>query len=410
MKTLRVPRPRRLSSPPVMPVRPSSIPPAPPVAPTPGSPAAQGYRMPAEWEPHAATWLSWPRPEGISFPGGGYERAVPALVRMVGALAESEPVCINVCDDAHEAEVRRRLAALPGGHAHVRFHRIPTNEPWCRDHGPIFVTRDAEPRVAVCDFDYNAWGWKYPPFDADDVVPTLVAAALGGLPVFYPKMVLEGGSIDVNGSGTLLTTESCLLNPNRNPTFKKAQIEAVIRDHLGVSNILWLGDGIEGDDTDGHVDDLTRFVNRTTVVTVIEEDEHDSNHEPLQANLHTAARDDGGGRLAAARADAADAFADRARGPAAAGELRELLHRQHGGAAAGLRRSTRRLGGVRAAAGIAGTQDCAHRLPGTHLGVGRVPLPDPAAARVNKFPVLFSGDVFQTCRRETNVFETSGWR
>ena len=269
-----------------MPARPSSIPPAPRVAPAPGTPAAQGYRMPAEWEPHAATWLSWPRPEGISFPGGGYERAVPALVRMVGALAESEPVCINVCDEAHEAEVRRRLATLPGGHAHVRFYRIPTNEPWCRDHGPIFVTRDAQPRVAVCDFDYNAWGWKYPPFDADDVVPTLVAAALGGLPVFHPKMVLEGGSIDVNGSGTLLTTESCLLNPNRNPTLKKAQIEAVIRDHLGVSHILWLGDGIEGDDTDGHVDDLTRFVNRTTVVTVIEEDEHDSNHEPLQANLH----------------------------------------------------------------------------------------------------------------------------
>ncbi len=269
-----------------MPARPISSPPAPHIEPMPGTPAALGYRMPAEWEPHAATWLSWPRPEGISFPGGGYARAVPALVKMVAALAESETVCINVCDDAHEAEVRRHLGGPPGGYAHVKFYRIPTNEPWCRDHGPIFVTRDTDPHVAVCDFDYNAWGWKYPPFDSDDIVPTRVAEALGGLPVYYPKIVLEGGSIDVNGSGTLLTTESCLLNPNRNPNLKKAQIETVIRDYLGVRNILWLGDGIEGDDTDGHVDDLTRFVNRTTVVTVIEEDEHDSNHEPLQANLH----------------------------------------------------------------------------------------------------------------------------
>ena len=262
---------------------------SPPIDPPPATvatPAALGYRMPAEWEPHAATWLSWPRPDGISFPGGGYARAVPALVKMVGALAESEPVHINVGSAEHEAEVRRHLAASPGGLAHVKFFHIPTNEPWCRDHGPIFLTReDADRPLAVDDFDYNAWGWKYPPFDLDDDVPLRVAEALGGLPVFHPGIVLEGGSIDVNGAGSLLTTESCLLNPNRNPTLKKPQIEAVLKDYLGVRNVLWLGDGIEGDDTDGHVDDLSRFVNRTTVVTVIEEDEHDANHEPLQANL-----------------------------------------------------------------------------------------------------------------------------
>ena len=252
----------------------------------PATPAALGYRMPAEWEPHAATWLSWPRPDGISFPGGGYTKAVPALVKMVGALAGSEPVCINVGSVEQEAEVRRHLGALPGGDTHVRFYHIPTNEPWCRDHGPIFLTRNAAPKLAVLNWDYNAWGWKYPPFDHDDAVPGRVAEALGGLPVYAPGIVLEGGSIDVNGSGSLLTTESCLLNPNRNPSLKKSQIEQTIKDYLGVKNILWLGDGIEGDDTDGHVDDLTRFVDRTTVVTVIEEDQHDVNHEALQTNLY----------------------------------------------------------------------------------------------------------------------------
>jgi agmatine deiminase len=255
---------------------------APPPA---GTPAALGYRMPAEWEPHAATWLSWPRADGISFPGGGYARAVPALVKMVAALADSEPVHINVTGPEQEAEVRRHLETAPGGTGHVRFFHIPTNEPWCRDHGPIFVTRDADPRLAAVDFDYNAWGWKYPPFDLDDAVPGRMAEAMGGLPLHRAGMVLEGGSIDVNGSGSLLTTESCLLNVNRNPNLKAAQIEAVLRAFLGVKKILWLGAGIEGDDTDGHVDDLTRFVNRTTVVTVIEEDPLDANHEPLQANL-----------------------------------------------------------------------------------------------------------------------------
>ncbi len=257
-----------------------------PAAPAATTPAALGYRMPAEWEPHAATWLSWPHPDGISFPGGGYTRAVPALVKMVGALAGSETVCINVGSVEQEAEVRRHLGALPGGYGHVHFYHIPTNEPWCRDHGPTFLTRKGDPRLAVVNWDYNAWGWKYPPFDYDDAVPGRVAEALGGLAVFTPGIVLEGGSIDVNGAGTLLTTESCLLNPNRNPSLKKSQIEKVIKAYLGVTNILWLGDGIEGDDTDGHVDDLTRFVDRTTVVTVVEEDEHDVNYEALHTNLH----------------------------------------------------------------------------------------------------------------------------
>jgi agmatine deiminase len=204
---------------------------------------------------------------------------------MVEALLASEPVCINVCNGAHEAEAREVLNGLPLHR--LTFYRIPTNEPWCRDHGPIFLTRDpaaAGPRLAIIDWDYNAWGGKYPPCDFDEVVPTRVGEILG-VPVFYPGMILEGGSIDVNGAGALLTSESCLLNPNRNPTLGRAEIELRLRDYLGVTEILWLGDGIEGDDTDGHVDDLARFVRERTVVTVVEENRADANFEPLQKNL-----------------------------------------------------------------------------------------------------------------------------
>jgi len=245
------------------------------------SPAALGYRMPAEWESHEATWLSWPRREGISFPDA-YDEVMPAFVQMVDALRESEQVRINVMDHDQELQVRSLLKEIDT--SHVEYLHIPTNEPWCRDHGPIFVKRHSAPQLAVVDWDYNAWGGKYPPFDLDEVVPTRIAEHLG-LPVYYPKLVMEGGSFDPNGSGSLLTTSSCLLNPNRNPGKSKIEIEQSLRDYLGVTNILWLGNGIEGDDTDGHVDDISRFVGRTTVVTAVEEDPKDPNFEPLQANL-----------------------------------------------------------------------------------------------------------------------------
>jgi agmatine deiminase len=246
------------------------------------TPAKLGYAMPAEWEPHEATWISWPHRDGISFPDC-YDRVVPTFVKMVNALAESEVVRINVLDSAQEAEVRGLLNGTPS--ERIELYPIATNEPWCRDHGPVFVTRKDAPRLAVVDFGYNAWGWKYPPFEEDDDVPTCIAKHLN-LDVFdCGDFVLEGGSIDVNGRGAVLTTEGCLLNPNRNPELSKTDIEKLLRDYLGVKDILWLGDGIEGDDTDGHIDDITRFVSRDAVVTVIEEDESDPNFEPLQANL-----------------------------------------------------------------------------------------------------------------------------
>jgi agmatine deiminase len=253
------------------------------------TPRALGFRMPAEWEPHEGTWLSWPRREGISFPGR-YE-AVPALWRaMVAALAPGEHVHVNVTDDVQEAEVRALLAGPDIRGDHVRLHRIPTDEPWCRDHGPTFVVRDGE--LALVDWRYNAWGGKYPPYDRDDAVPSRIADLLG-VQAFRPGIVLEGGAIDVNGRGTVLTTESCLLNPNRNPTLGRAEIEAYLREYLNAPHVVWLGEGIAGDDTDGHVDDLTRFVAPGTVVTVVEADPADVNYRPLQENLRRlrAARD-----------------------------------------------------------------------------------------------------------------------
>jgi len=262
--------------------------------------------MPAEWEPHAATWVSWPHKEASWL--GKIAAIKPVFARMVAEISRSEPVHVNVNDARMEAEARTLLAEqAPVGH--ILFHHFPTNDAWCRDHGAIFVIASPPVRrpskavektpgtgddglgrpsygnsLLAVDWRYNAWGNKYPPYDLDNEIPRLMAEALN-VPRIAVPMVLEGGSIDVNGAGTLLTTESCLLNPNRNPDLSREQIEAALREYLGVAHILWLGDGIEGDDTDGHVDDLTRFVDPTTVVTVVESDPADANYEPLRENL-----------------------------------------------------------------------------------------------------------------------------
>ena len=245
------------------------------------TPAQLGYRMPAEWEPHAGTWLTWPRREGISFPDL-YDRIPPILAAMVRALAEDEGVFINVWDATMEAEVRSALTQHDALNDRVEFHHHPAYEPWCRDHGPVFVVNTSQ--RAVLNWGYNAWGEKYPPYDLDNAVPEHIAS-VRGLPCFTPDMILEGGSIEVNGQGTLITTESCLLNPNRNPALDRTAIEQRLSDYLGVRKVLWLGEGIAGDDTDGHVDDLTRFVDAQTVVTAVEPDSQHPNHPPLQVNL-----------------------------------------------------------------------------------------------------------------------------
>lgn len=241
-----------------------------------------GYRMPAEWEPHQATWLSWPH-NRKSWPGK-IESVWPRYAEMVAALSRSEAVHINVNNSEMETEAQRYLQQA-GAEGEIHFHHFPTNDAWCRDHGAIFVTcPDSEEPLLAIDWDYNAWGGKYPPFDLDQKIPAQMARELQ-VPVRPGGMILEGGSIDVNGAGLLLTTESCLLNPNRNPHLSQEQIEQQMRDALGVETIYWLGDGIVGDDTDGHIDDITRFVGRHHIVTAVESDPADENFAPLRDNL-----------------------------------------------------------------------------------------------------------------------------
>jgi agmatine deiminase len=253
--------------------------------------------MPAEWARHEATWLSWPH-NPDTWPGC-FDAVEAPMLDVVAALAEVETVHINVLDAEHAHYLEGRLVSrVP--HGSVELHEIPTNDAWCRDHGAIFVLgRDGakEPMLAH-DFGYNAWGGKYPPYDLDQAVAGSMAETLG-VPRVAHSMILEGGSIDVNGTGTLLTTEQCLLNPNRNPGLGRSMIESSLREAFGVEQIVWLGTGIEGDDTDGHIDEITRFVAPLTVVTAVERNRDDANFEPLAANrrLLEGLRFDGGARL-----------------------------------------------------------------------------------------------------------------
>lgn len=247
------------------------------------NPKAAGYFFPAEFAPHSATWLSWPHKEA-SWPGK-IDRIFPVYAQFVKLVAEGEKVCINVSDAAMKAAAARILEEAGADMNNVMFYFNPTDDAWCRDHGPAFlINPDADPRKIIVDWGYNAWGNKYPPYDQDDVVPTRIGEQLN-IPVVVPGIVMEGGSVDFNGKGTVLTTTSCLLNPNRNPHLGQREIEGYLQRFYGVEHVLWLGDGIVGDDTDGHIDDITRFVNDDTVVTVVEHDARDDNYRPLQENL-----------------------------------------------------------------------------------------------------------------------------
>ncbi len=248
----------------------------------PDFPASTGFAFPAEWHPHIATWLSWPHKEE-SWPGK-IETIYKPYSEFIKILTEGELVRINVRDAAMEAFAKSELAKAGVDLTKVEFFHFPTNDAWCRDHGPAFLINPNTKQKAIVDWGYNAWGDKYPPYDLDDVIPTQIGGHFN-LPVYHPGIVMEGGSVDFNGAGTLLTSTACLLNENRNPHLNQQQIEEYLKNYYGVQQILWLGDGIVGDDTDGHIDDITRFVNANTVVTVVEENKHDENYHILQENL-----------------------------------------------------------------------------------------------------------------------------
>jgi agmatine deiminase len=248
------------------------------------TPKSLGYRFPAEFEEHEATWLSWPHKEA-SWPGK-LDAVYPYYAQFVKALAESEKVRINVTDETMKNFALGHLSAAGVNLVQVAFFFHPTNDAWCRDHGPAFlVNPEAEQKKVIVDWGYNAWGGKYPPFDLDDVIPTLIGKEFN-IPVFHPGIVMEGGSVEFNGAGTLLTSTACLLNPNRNPHLSQEQIEEYLRNFYGVDQILWVDEGVVGDDTDGHIDDTVRFVNENTVLTVVEENPADENYELLQHNLN----------------------------------------------------------------------------------------------------------------------------
>ena len=257
---------------------------------SPRTPATLGFRMPAEWEPHAATWIGWPS-NRADWPGKF--APIPWVYgEIVRKLAPGEIVRILVNSKAHEAAARRILRRAGVDSARVEFFRIPADRGWTRDSGPIFLRREAARRaeIAIVRFRFNGWA-RYPSWHKDDAVPERVAHTLGlrlsRAEVNGRGFVLEGGSIDVNGRGTLLTTEECLLDQTtqaRNAGLSRHEIESALRAYLGVTNVLWLGRGIAGDDTHGHIDDLCRFVGPRTVVLCHEDNPHDANYRPLEEN------------------------------------------------------------------------------------------------------------------------------
>jgi agmatine deiminase len=241
------------------------------------SPLKRGYHMPAEWEEHEATWLSWPK-DPTTFPASIIGKVESIYVEIIETLASGERVNILVNDVATES----RVSSITKSTNNIVFYNIKSVDVWVRDYGPIFVKKNSG-IVAATKWIFNAWGNKYDDLKRDDQTGLDIAASTK-LEVFKPGIVLEGGSIDTNGCGSLLTTKQCLLNENRNPTLSQQDITKYLNEYLGTSNIIWLESGIVGDDTDGHIDDLARFVNRNTIVCMVETDPSDPDHRALTRN------------------------------------------------------------------------------------------------------------------------------
>lgn len=244
------------------------------------TPANRGFHMPAEWEPHEAVWLSWPHSRQ-TFPH--LEAVEEAFIGFIRAVHLSERIELFVPGAVLNRQVRARLREAKIDLSRITLHTVEYRDIWIRDYGPTFLVNRAMNRLAMVRWDFNAWGNKYPVMIADGKIPGTINRRLE-LPMFEPGIVLEGGSIDVNGRGTVMTSRACLLNPNRNPKLSADQIEEKLREYLGVSNVIWLNDGVVGDDTDGHIDDIARFVSPSTVVCAYENDISDANYPALHDN------------------------------------------------------------------------------------------------------------------------------
>lgn len=240
------------------------------------------YTMPPEWAEHEMTLLAWPD-NRETWPGEHINRVEHVYADILEALTPYEKVLLLTANEqAHQAAAAMiQHRNLKRGR--VRLVRLPVNDVWIRDYGPVMLIKQGQ-RPVMSSWEYNAWGGKYLPCDDDNTVPERLAALLG-YPLVYPGMVLEGGSVDVNGAGCLLTTESVLLNPNRNPGLGKTDIEEQLKRWLGVEKIIWLKKGLKGDDTDGHIDDLARFVSERVIVAAVSRDHADPNHDVLMENM-----------------------------------------------------------------------------------------------------------------------------
>ncbi len=258
------------------------------------TPRSLGYRMPAEWEPQEAVWLAWPH-NPDTWVGDLLERVRGTYCEVIGALDGRQRTHLLVRNAEEEASARRMLDASRIQLPAVRFFQIPSADTWIRDYGPTFVTNGSRGQTALVNWQFNAWGDKYDDLKPDDGIPERMNHHLS-LPMFHAGIVMEGGSIEVNGAGTLITTEQCLLNRNRNPRLDRATIEGYLGEFLGVSQVVWLGEGIAGDDTDGHIDDIARFTDRETVLCAFEDDRSDQNHLVLKDGYErlTASKDQSG--------------------------------------------------------------------------------------------------------------------
>ncbi len=246
------------------------------------TPKEKGFFFPPEWHPHIATWFTFPH-NHASWQGEKLGKMYSNYVQLIKTISTKEKVCLNVNDTDLEQFILNLLQKNEVNLAEIEILVNPTNDAWCRDHGPAFLI-DKKGNRMIVDWEYNAWGGKYPPFSDDNNLPEKIAK-YRKLDFVKPGIIMEGGSVEFNGAGTILTSKSCLLNKNRNPNLSQEKIEWYLHEYYGAEQILWVEDGIVGDDTDGHIDDTTRFINENTVVTMVEPNKTDENHQILLDNL-----------------------------------------------------------------------------------------------------------------------------